>query len=327
MKNYMYGVLLLTLFLISGCRPKPTQKSENEDNSQTSIPTFNADSAYLYVKTQVDFGPRVPNTKAHQLCGDYLIKEMTRFGAKVTVQQANLTAFDGTVLKARNIIGSCQPEKKTRILLLAHWDCRPWSDNDPNPANHYKPVDGANDAASGVGILMEIARQLQTQQPEVGIDILFVDAEDYGEPQFYKGESKEESWCLGSQYWAKNPHIAGYRARYGILLDMVGAPNATFPREAYSMMFAPHIVSKVWDEAQKSGFGNYFVDKNGGYITDDHVPINKIIGIPTIDIIHYDENGFGSYWHTQNDTMENIDKNTLHAVGQTLLNVIYKEKE
>lgn len=172
---------------------------------------------------------------------------------------------------------------------------------------------------------MEIARQLQQENPEIGVDILFVDMEDYGEPQWYDGSKSEDSWCLGTQYWAKNPHVPGYNAKYGVLLDMVGAPGAVFPQEGYSLQYAGWIVRKIWAEAYKSGFDAFFINQPGGYITDDHVPVNQIAGIPTIDIIHFTENGFGEYWHTVNDNMTNVDKTTLHAVGQTLLNVIYKE--
>lgn len=325
-------ILLLSASLCSfitacGAKKQTQEAPAATDSVQVNIPQFDADSAYLYVKTQVDFGPRVPNSKAHESCGDYLIKEMKRFGAKVTVQPADLTGYDGKTLKSRNIIASYNPDKATRILLLAHWDCRPWCDQDPNPANQKKPVDGANDAASGVGVLMEMARQFNKQKPEVGVDILFVDMEDYGEPEWYKGQKSDDSWCLGTQYWARTPHVPGYHARYAILLDMVGAPGATFPKEGFSVKYASYVVDNVWKEAQANGFGSYFVNKNGSYITDDHVPVNEKAGIPTIDIIHLTDDGFGSYWHTRDDNMTNVDKGTLHAVGQTLLSVIYKEKE
>ncbi len=330
LKQALTIILLFFLsFSFSFCnnKKKDTPQAEKKDSALVKIPTFNADSAYAYVQAQVDFGPRTPNSKAHKACGDYLINYMKNYGADVYVQETILTGFDGKKLNARNIIGSYNAEKTTRILLLAHWDTRPWSDHDPDPANRNKALDGANDAGSGVGVLMEIARQLNQQLPTIGVDILLTDMEDYGEPQWHPGEHKTESWCLGSQHWANNPHIPGYRAKYGILLDMVGAPNATFPKEEYSMNYAPFVVEKVWNEAKANGFGNYFINKRGGAITDDHVPINQVLGIPTIDIIYYTDNGFGSYWHTQNDTMENIDKGTLRAVGQTLLGVIYKEKE
>ncbi len=321
MKKIIFSFLSILFFFSCTNKVQQPANTPKEDSVTVNVPTFNADSAYHYIKTQVDFGPRTPNSPAHEACGDYLIQEMNRFGAIVTVQKADLKGWDGKTLKARNIIGTYNPEKKTRVLLLSHWDSRPWSDNDPNPANRNKPVDGANDGASGVGVLIEIARQMQQQKPEIGVDILFVDMEDYG------SQSNEDSWCLGTQYWARNPHTPGYKAQYGILLDMVGAPNATFPREGFSMRYASNIVDKVWKTADESGFGNYFLNKQGSFITDDHVPIIQIAGIPTIDIIHLTDNGFGAYWHTQDDTLKNIDKNTLKAVGTTLLNVIYNEKE
>jgi Zn-dependent M28 family amino/carboxypeptidase len=186
----------------------------------------------------------------------------------------------------------------------------------------------ANDGASGVGVLLEMARQFSIQKPEIGVDIIFFDAEDYGAPQNYSGAS-EDAWCLGSQYWANNPHKAGYTAEFGILLDMVGAPNATFYKEDFSMYYAAGIVEKVWSTAATLGFSNYFRDEKTGAITDDHVYINKIAGIPSIDIIQYrnegQNSGFGHYWHTVNDTMENIDKNTLFAVGTTVMHVVYNE--
>ncbi|MCE5332528.1 MAG: M28 family peptidase [Bacteroidales bacterium] len=318
-------ILLFSVIVLCGCK----QAVKTQETAEVlKIPSFNADSAYQYVKTQVAFGPRVPNTSGHKLCAGYLSATLKQFGATVVEQRTDLEAFDGKILHAVNIIASFNPENETRILLFAHWDTRPWSDHDPNPANHDKPVPGANDGASGVGILLEMARQLGLNKPKVGVDIIFFDAEDYGAPESFTGNS-EDSWCLGTQYWAKNQHVPDYKAKYGILLDMVGAPGATFYKEQISMYYASHVVNKVWTTASKLGFGQYFVDKQGGGITDDHLYVNKVADIPSIDIIQYNpnsEHGFGDYWHTTNDTMENIDKNTLFAVGTTLLNVIYNEK-
>jgi hypothetical protein len=324
----LVGITLL-LFLFVGCTSSGKSAPANDQAKQITIPQFDSDSSYLYVKKQVDFGARVPNSKAHELCGDYLAKEMQRFGAKVIRQKADLKAFDGTILHSTNIIAAFRPEAKSRVLLCAHWDCRPFCDQDADPANHHKPVMGANDAASGVGVLMEVARQLGKQLSEVGVDLIFLDSEDYGTPEFYKGEQNEDSWCLGTQYWAKNPHVPNYQARYGILLDMVGAPGATFYKEQESLNFAPSIVDKVWTKAQEYGFSAYFVNATGGAITDDHIYVNKLAGIPCVDIIQFDPHsntGFGSYWHTSHDTMDNVDKSTLMAVGQTLLGVVYNEK-
>ena len=306
-----------------------TTKSAQNNDKAISIPAFSADSAYSFTKRQVDFGARVPNTKAHDNCAQYLLQELRRHGAEVVEQKANLTAFDGTILKSTNIIGSINPKATTRILLLSHWDSRPWADNDPKPENRKKPVMAANDGASGVGVLLEIVRVISKTQPTVGVDVVFVDSEDYGQPESVSGEGSEDSWCLGTQYWAKNPHVSGYTARYGILLDMVGAPGATFYREQSSDYYASSVVNTVWSQAKDLGSGQYFRDEKGGAITDDHIYVNKILGIPTIDIIHFDPHtasGFGSYWHTIHDTMDNVDKSTLNAVGTTLMHVIYKEK-
>jgi len=314
--------ILLSVFPLVACNHagQTTKTVEKVIN----VPSFSADSAYFYTKNQVDFGARVPNTKAHDACAIYLSKELKRFGAEVIEQKADLTAFDGTVLKSVNIIGSFNPKAETRILLFSHWDSRPWADNDPDPENRKKPVMAANDGASGVGVLLEMARLMNKNHPTVGVDILFLDSEDYGA----LGGEFEDSWCLGTQYWAQHPHVPGYTARFGILLDMVGAPQATFCREQASDYYAGSVVNTVWSQAKSLGFGQYFKDEKGGAITDDHIYVNKIAGIPSIDIIHYNPHsgtGFGSYWHTTHDTMDNVDKNTLNAVGTTLMHVVYME--
>jgi hypothetical protein len=300
-------------------------------NSQPdTTPGFSADSAYVYVENQVNFGPRVPNTKEHQLCGDYLISELKRFGAEVYVQEMTLTAYNGNRLQCRNIIGSYEPENKKRILLFAHWDTRPYADWDADPVKQRMPIDGADDGASGVGVLLEIARQLGQHAPGTGVDIIFFDAEDYGVPEFEKATNyMPGSWCLGSQFWAKNPHKPGYKAEYGILLDMVGAHHASFYKESTSMRYAARVVEKVWNTARNLGYGKFFINANGGGVLDDHQFVIEGRGIPSIDIINYDmenEHGFADHWHTHNDTMNNIDKETLKGVGQTILEVIYKEQ-
>lgn len=326
-----YALILLCLmpavFMACGNAKTVSDKTETTTKSVVHVPQFNADSAYQYVKAQVDFGPRVPNTKAHVACGNYLADKLIAFGAKVTDQYVDLPAYNGTLLKARNIIGSYKPDTKKRIALFAHWDSRAWADADPDPGKHYTPILGANDGASGVGVLLEIARQLQMEQSELGIDIIFVDAEDYGTHSAFNGPHKEESWGLGSQYWARNPHVQGYRARFGILLDMVGGKNAEFRYEATSEQVARAVNRKVWSVAGALGFGRYFVPKDGGMVTDDHTFINAYGNVPTIDIVPYSEtSNFFEYWHTVKDDMDAIDKATLQAVGQTVMQVIYNEK-
>ncbi|MDD3077739.1 MAG: M28 family peptidase [Paludibacter sp.] len=326
----MKKIFILSLILAVGgaaCTPKKQSANTIAEN-KIEAPQFNADSAYTYIEKQVDFGPRVPNTNAQLACADYLTASLKRFNATVTRQESSVTAYNGTKLRNINIIGAFNPDAQARILLFSHWDSRPWADQDPDPANRNTPVMAANDGASGVGVLLEIARQLAQKQPTIGVDIIFFDTEDYG-VESDQSPNAENSWCLGTQYWAHSPHIPGYRARFGILLDMVGAGDATFYREQYSDYYASFVVNNVWNTAAKLGFGKYFINEKGGAITDDHVYINQIAEIPSIDIIQYNphfEKGFANYWHTIHDTMDNIDKNTLHAVGTTLLHVIYNEQ-
>lgn len=324
---------LLLLFSLVACgntkKKNKTAKVEETKKESINIPQFNADSAYTYIADQVNFGPRVPNSEEHKKCADYLVKQLERFGAEVIRQDFEAIGYDGTVLNASNIIGSYNPESKRRIALFSHWDTRPWADNDPNPKNHKTPVLGANDGASGVGVLLEIARIIENNQPELGIDIILFDVEDYGAPQFYKGPHRDEQWGLGSQYWSRIPHTPNYNARFGILLDMVGGKNATFYKEGYSLHYAKDITNKVWNQAKAIGYGPMFVDQEGGTVIDDHLFINRIANIKTVDIIPFqpenEQSSFGSTWHTLDDTLENIDKKTLKAVGETVLAVIYNE--
>ncbi|MFO7733868.1 MAG: M28 family peptidase [Candidatus Aminicenantes bacterium] len=290
-------------------------------------PAFDAAKAYGYVKAQVDFGPRVPGTAAHVACAEWLVKTLKQWTPDVVVQAFRAKAFDGTALEGRNIVASFGTGMKDRVLLCAHWDSRPFADYDPDPANHWKPVLGANDGASGVGVLLEVARQLSMKKPAVGVDIVLFDLEDYGEHRSRQGYALE-SWALGSQHWSRTPHRPGYTARFGILLDMVGAPDARFTMEATSMHFAPAVMRKVWETARALGYGSYFLEKESGALIDDHLYVNRLARIPTIDIIDYDDDrgGFTKRWHTVHDTMEGISAKTLEAVGRTVLAVVYSER-
>lgn len=331
MTNFVVAIGISIPLLFTACqgnqRNNATQASEQKT---VQVPAFNADSAYQYVAAQVAFGPRVPNTPAHVKCADYLSAKLKEFGATVIVQEAQLKAFDNKLLNAKNIIGQFNPEKNDRILLFAHWDSRPFADHDPDKSKQNIAIDGANDGGSGVGVLLEIARQLQQNPIDLGIDIIFFDAEDYGQPDHMELPYVPDTWCLGSQYWGKNPHKPNYTARFGILLDMVGAPNATFYQEQFSLQVAKPVVQKIWAIAEKLGYANYFPYATGGAITDDHVYVYKHLAIPCVDIIQYDpssDTGFGHFWHTHRDTMEGIDRNTLKAVGQTVLAVIFNESQ
>ena len=230
----------------------------------------------------------------------------------------------------RNIIASWNPENKRRILLFAHWDTRPFADQDDERQND--PIDGANDGASGVGVLMELARHLSEAELSHGIDIIYFDVEDYGRPSGSLITDGMESWCLGSQHWAKNLHVPNYNAKYGILLDMVGAKNAEFHQEAISMEYAPQLMRRVWKTGHALGYGKYFVEEPRYYVgIDDHKIVNEEVGIPSIDIINYDANngpggGFHHSWHTHDDNMEIIDRATLKAVGQTVMHTVWQER-
>jgi len=321
-----------SLLLTACCLMFASCQNENEKTNHVELPPakvvptpdFNADSAFRFVKQQVDFGPRVPNSAAHAKCADYLTEKLKSYKAEVIVQQGEATAFDGKVLKMKNIIAQFYPEKQNRIILCAHWDTRPFADQDKVDVN--KPIDGANDGGSGVGVLLEVGRQLAASQPNIGVDIILFDAEDYGQPESGMQKEQSNSYCLGSQYWATNKHRKDYFPRYAILLDMVGAPNATFTMEGVSMEYASNVVKKVWDAAAKTGYSSYFVYEKTNPITDDHYYINTLGEIPAIDIIHYDpatKYHFAPVWHTHNDNLKNIDPKTLKAVGQTLLEVVY----
>ncbi len=296
-------------------------------NNKTETPDFKADSAYNYIKNQVDFGPRVPNSKAHEKCAVFLEEKLESFDAEVIIQKGIVTKYDGEQLAIKNIIAQFDPEKKDRILLFAHWDSRFIADQclDTNRIN--SPIDGANDGASGVGVLLEIARLISKNKPNIGIDIIFFDAEDQGEPSFLNKMS-EKSWCLGTQYWCENLHRKNYTAKYGISLDMVGSKNARFAKEDNSRHFAGYLTRNFWKIGQDLGYSNYFIGELQKGILHDHVFVSQMTGIRSILIVEYNyqnEKGFGDFWHTHNDNINIIDKNTLKAVGQTVLEVIYRE--
>jgi len=305
---------------------KDEQQKTNDEKRITK--DFSQDSAYSYIEKQLAFGPRVPNTQAHDECELWLKEKFTSFGADLIIQKAKVKAYDGTLLNMSNIIARFQPEKANRLLLMAHWDTRPFADHDPDPERQNHPIPGANDGASGVGVLLEIGRILKDNKTNLGIDIILFDTEDYGAPDFADTEWDGDSWCLGSQYWSKNPHVKNYYARYGILLDMVAAQNAVFTQEEVSVYYAKSILEKVWKKAREKGYSDYFSYEKTSQIIDDHRYVNEILGIPSIDIIQYDqstESHFGSFWHTHNDDLQIINKNTLKAVGEVVLNVIFAE--
>jgi Zn-dependent M28 family amino/carboxypeptidase len=284
------------------------------------VPKFDMDSAYAFVAAQVAFGPRVMNTAAHDAAGEWMVGKLEEFGAKVERQTFTATAYDGTPLKSMNIIGRYNPEVQDRILLAAHWDTRHVADSKLE-TNPDAVVHGADDGASGVGVLLEIARQLGQSAPHIGVDIVLFDAEDYG-----VSSAGNESYAKGAQYYSNN--LTGIRPRYGILLDMVGSRDAEFAIEQYSQLYAPNVVRKVWKLAADMGYVRFFPQRQGAGITDDHYFVNTIAKIPMIDIISHREGSEGpfvAHWHTGDDNMDKIDKRTLRAVGQVVTALIYRE--
>jgi Zn-dependent M28 family amino/carboxypeptidase len=342
-KNLLPRLTLLAAasFLLTACpSEKPAETTGQPSVAETppaKAPAFNADSAYAYTAKQVAFGPRVPNKPAHIACGNYLVAKLKSFGLKVQEQPFKAMTFDGTQISGRNIIAQYRPQVARRVALFAHWDTRPFADEEKDPAKRKLPIDGASDGASAVAVALEIARTLSLQPeklaPNVGVDVILVDAEDWGfDTSTQAGqknllEGQGDGWCLGSQYWAKNMVPAGYKAEYGILFDMVGAKNGHFTREGTSRQNALSVVNKIWNTAAQLGYSDYFLFKDTDPITDDHVYTNQA-GIPTVDI--YDHPPFGTeyfppYHHTTADNMSIIDPKTMKAVGQTALQVLYNE--
>ena len=330
LRGIQYSIYALLLLCVSCAKQQ-----------QSSTPdvrcAFSADSAYTYIAQQLAFGARVPGTDAHEACGDWLVSELARHGAQVKSQYGTMTNYAGRPQAIRNIVALLEGNTTHAILLCAHWDCRPWSDEEELYENRFEPVMGANDGASGVGVILEMVRQLSLRKSKgefiPTVQVVFFDCEDMGTPAHFTGSQRDHTWCLGSQLWAKEYkqsnvecQLSTVKCQYGVLLDMVGDPSATFPREYFSMQYAGSYVERLWREASKLGYGRYFVQQATYYpITDDHYYVNTMAGIPCVDIIDYKmntETGFAHWWHTQHDDIQNINKQTLQAVGETVLTTI-----
>jgi len=323
-KKILPAVFVTVAFFSSCTNPKsgqPETKNQKPETLKLSAPAFNADSAYRFTKEQVDFGPRVPGTKAHEQCAKYLEEKLKSYGLEVIVQKDVVQTYDGKKHAMSNFIGQYNAAHSKRILLCGHWDTRPFADRDS--IDKDKPFDGANDGASCVAVLLETARQLSISKPNIGIDIVLFDLEDYGD----QSGNNPDSWCLGSQYWAKHLHKPDYFAQFGILLDMVGGKNPVFPKEGSSMKYASSVVNKVWGIAAQAGYGQYFTFSVTPETTDDHVYVNQLANIPCIDIVSYDiqKMEYMPCHHRHCDNMEIIDPSTLKMVGQVVLEVVFAE--
>ena len=348
LSNHKYILLACTL-LLAGCGLSAKRSVSESGQSSVSAGglSFSGDSAYAYVAGQVAFGPRVPGTDAHHDCVQYIGRTLERFGATVEIQTGEVMRYDGEWQHVANICAhlpadSAYQGEKT-VLLCAHYDSRPWADQEEDYSHRMSPILGANDGASGVGVLMEVARQWQNlSERKRPVEIVLFDCEDMGTPQFSTGKQREHTWCLGAQLWARmlvesrkskvesrESKVESRESKavyaFGILLDMVGDPNASFPREYYSEQYAGKYVEKIWRTAEQLGYGHRFVSTRSYPITDDHYYVNTIAKIPCVDIIHYvpgSETGFAWWWHTHSDDMRNVNPGTLQEVGKVLMSVI-----
>jgi glutaminyl-peptide cyclotransferase len=302
MKKSIKTIILLPLSLLFYC-------------GQTT-PQFDGDSSFAYIEKQVSFGPRNPMSNGHKECKNWLIGELGKYAGRVV--QQDFMHFDPRLnknFKMTNIVASFNLKENRRVILCAHWDTRPFADQDLEE-NAGKPILGANDGASGVAVLLEIARVMKTQLPEVGVDIVLFDGEDYGP------EGVLNEYFLGSKYFAKN--LNTYKPVFGILLDMVGDAQLNLPVEYQSNYYAPTVVDKVWSAAEELGY-TQFERRVGSAVNDDHVALIDA-GIQCIDIIDFEyPDKSHKYWHTLKDTPDKCSPQSLKAVGQTVLQVIYNE--
>lgn len=322
-KTAINTILALTIMSLFGCNKTENNNTEMlpiyKIKNNTTVPIFNSDNAFNYIKEQLKYGPRVPNSLAQKNCSNYLANELNKYADKTELQNFSLNV-SGTKLDLVNIIGRFNPDSKKRILLCAHWDSRPWADMEKDESKHKMPIPGANDGASGVGILLDIARILKENKINYGVDIVFFDGEDYGDKEAI------ENYCLGAKYFSNSVQNSNLYA-FGILLDMVGDPKAVFKQETNSINSASEITSQLWDIATKLN-ATCFKNSQGGEIIDDHLPLNQI-GIKTVDIIdagligHDPNDKARQYWHTLDDNIDKISKETLQQVGNVLVKLIY----
>ncbi len=289
------------------------QGSEGQQVSKLQmvpVPKFDPESAFGYLVRQVDFGPRAPNTGAHEQCLAYLQQQLTMYADSVRLQRFDVPGYDGVVLHLTNIIAHFNLKSKTRILLTAHWDSRPRADQQPGgPVD--KPIPAADDGASGVAVLLEMARGFKESLPPVGVDIILWDGEDYGR------EGDMNYYCLGSKYWAATKEFS-YQPLFAINLDMIGQKGLKIPKEGYSVQYAPDVVDLIWTTAADMAVPQ-FVDRTSDPIYDDHLQLDNV-GIKAVDLIDFDY----KYWHTLQDTPDKCSPESLAAVGHVLLQVIYR---
>ena len=327
---FVVGGFLFKTFAPYFKNSKGTENNTSENGAVIEPADFMTDSCYAFIQKQVAFGPRVPGNANHAACGNWLIAKFKSYNCSVKEQLGSMPNWEGGITPVRNIIASVHAGATKRIVLAAHWDSRPYGDKDPDPSKHKQPIDGANDGASGVGVLLELARISKNLPEDIGVDFILFDSEDGGKPEWAPdGENDAYSWCLGSQFWAKQKPQR--TMRYAVLLDMVGAEGARFHKEGYSMQSAGNAVNRIWGHAAKLGYGEYFPNEETAGIVDDHLFMIQA-NVPSLDIVDMRPNfmgtqfEFGGSHHTHSDNMSIISKPTLKAVGHTLAYTVWNLK-
>lgn len=275
---------------------------------------FDGVTAFGYIETQVAFGPRVPNTEGHRRTGDWILERLRTTADSVVEQAFEHVTVDGDTLQMRNFIGMFRPEVSDRILYVAHWDTRPVADRSANLAEQRQPIDGANDGGSGVALLLGVADALALVPPDLGVDLLFVDGEDYGD--FNDPELRDV--LIGARYYASNRAEGAPLPLFAVVWDMVADRDLRIPQESYSLANAPEVVQRVWGVARRIGYGRVFVEEQYGGVTDDHIPLQEV-GIRAIDVIDLEYGPNRAYWHTLQDVIENVSAESLQIVGDVAM--------
>ncbi|MBI4545318.1 MAG: M28 family peptidase [Gemmatimonadetes bacterium] len=319
MSRALAAMLLLAATACNGIQERPPAEKEEAGRSlapdaatQTAgVPAFNAQRAHELIRRQVAFGPRVPGAPGHARQLQWMEGELRTRADTLILQDFTHTTGSGRSLRMTNLLARFGPELPDRILLVAHWDTRPTADQERDPARRRQPIPGANDGGSGTAVLLELADVLSRHSPPIGVDLLFVDGEDYGPGEMY----------LGATHFAANLP-PGYRPLYGVVVDLVADEDPTFPVEGYSAEYAPEVVDRVWSLAARLGYGHIFRRESGGAVSDDHVPLNRA-GIRAIDIIDFDYGPGNRYWHTLEDSFEHTSPRGLEAVGAVLAALVY----
>jgi len=308
------AALAAAIFAAACERPDDVDSRTTRTLPEVEAPPFDGQAAFALLERQVEFGPRVPGSPGHAAQLAWMEEFLRERADTVILQHFDHRAKRGGTIRMTNVFARFRPELPDRVLFLAHWDTRPTADNDPDPSRRNEPILGANDGASGVAVLLQLADVLSRHSPPIGVDLLFTDGEDFGPDEMY----------LGATYFAANPVPGpGYRPLYGVLVDMVGDRNPVFPIEPISYDFAPEVVERVWRLAAELGYGHIFVRRRQVPISDDHVPLNRA-GIRTIDIIDFDYGPGNAYWHTHRDVVENTAPEGLEAVGTVLTGLVFR---